>query len=326
MKWWAYGLLIITIPLSVLYLYQLYDQQTYVGNPLTRTTKCPYTYINQQRCEPDTAPKKREYVELRNDLMDLIEGQKNEGRLTDAAVYFRDLQNGPVLGINSQDFFIPASLLKLPLMVTYLKKAESDPDLLQKKITITSDMQSLDQNVVPRDGAQVGKTYTREELLNLLISQSDNISWKALLTDLRANYSEEDFVGTLSDLGIVDPRKQDDQQYITTQNYASVYRILYNSSYLNMEMSDKALEILSKSEFKDGIVAGVPANVQIAHKFGEQKNGEEQQLHDCGIVYYPQNPYIICVMTKGADISDLESVIQKVSKDVYTEVEVRNAD
>lgn len=326
MKWWAYGLLIITIPLSVLYLFQLYDQQTYAGGPLTKATNCPYTYINPQRCEPNVAPKKREYVELRNDLITYIDSEKEAGRLTEGAIFFRDLQNGPIISINSQDYFIPASLLKLPLMVTYLKKAETDPNVLTAKLKVEGDLQTFDQNIRPGQSAEIGKEYTREELLTLLIAQSDNVSWKVLLGDLRKNYSEEDFVGTLSDLGIVDPRKQDDQQYITVQNYASIYRILYNSSYLNADMSNKALGILSKSEFKDGIVAGVPSNVQVAHKFGEQKNGNEQQLHDCGLVYYPPSPYTICVMTKGTNINNLEAVIQKVSKDVYAEVEKRNAD
>lgn len=326
MKWWMYGLLLITVPLSVLYLIQLYDQQTYAGGPLANIGKCPYTFINTQRCEPELAPKKKEYVQLRNDLTAFIDSEKKSGRLTEGAVYFRDLQNGPSIGINSQDIFIPASLLKLPLMITYYKKAETDPKMLQKSIEVTSDIESLSQNITPSSGAQIGKAYTREELIDKLITQSDNISWKVLLKDLRTDYSEEDFVETLSDLGIIDPRKRSDQQYITVQNYASIYRILYNSSYLNLEMSDKALEVLSRSEFKDGITVGIPSNVKVAHKFGEQKNGTEQQLHDCGIVYYPPNPYIICVMTRGRDIADLERVIQTVSKDIYMEVEARNAD
>ena len=325
MKWWMFVLLAVSVPLSVLYIIQLYDQQTYAGGPLAKIGKCPYTYINTQRCEPELAPKKKEYVQLRNDLNAFLESEKENGRLTVGAVYFRDLQNGPVLGINSQDSFIPASLLKLPLMITYFKKAEMDPNMLKKSVEVKN-VQSLDQNITPSFGAQIGETYTREELINKLITQSDNISWKVLLDDLRTDYTEDDFVGTLSDLGIIDPRKRSDQQYITVQNYASIFRILYNSSYLNLEMSDKALEVLSRSEFKDGLTVGVPSNVKVAHKFGEQKNGEEQQLHDCGIVYYPPNPYVLCVMTRGTNIPDLERIIQTVSKEVYMEVESRNAD
>lgn len=325
MKWIVYGLLIITVPLSVLYLFQLYDQQTYAGGPLARIESCPYAFINQSRCEPETAVKKREYVELRNDLNEMLEEEKKSGRLSEAAVYFRDLQNGPAISINSSDYFIPASLLKLPLLITYLKKAEADPAMLKQKITVES-VDTLEQNITPIEGAKVGKEYTREELLIFLIAHSDNIAWKTLLNDLRKHYSEEDFIVTLSDLGIIDPRKREDQKYITVQSYASIFRVLYNSSYLNTEMSNKALEILSQSHFSDGLAVGVPDNIQIAHKYGEQKNGGEQQLHDCGIVYYPPSPYIICVMTRGNNIDDLERVIQTVSTEVYKEIERRLGD
>lgn len=326
MNWWTIGLLVFSMPLSVLYLVHLYDNQTYAGPPLSQVGKCKYIYINQQRCEPELAPKKKEFVELRNDLTEYIESEKKSGRLSEGAVYVRDLQNGPVVSINSQDYFIPASLLKLPLMVTYFKKAEDNPGLLKEKIKVEGDVSSLDQNIKPGKGAEIGKEYTREELITIMITQSDNTAWKVLLNDLRKNWSEEDFIGTLSDLGIIDPRKRVDQQYITVQNYAAIYRILYNSSYLNIEMSDKALNVLSRSEFNDGITVGVPDNVKVSHKFGEQQNGDEQQLHDCGIVYYPPNPYILCVMTKGKSLDDLKTIVQNVSKNVYLEVESRNQD
>jgi beta-lactamase class A len=295
-----------------------------VNEPYAKKTPCPYHNINPQRCEPELAVKKKEYVSLRNELLDYIQQQKDQGVVTSVSVYFRDLQNGPVLSINSQEDYIPASLLKLPLLLTYYKKAEEDPTLLQREITIPTDIQSLPQDIIPQKSAQPGGIYTIDELLTLLITQSDNIAWKALLEDLRKHYSEEDFIATLSDLGIVDPRKRSDQQYITAQTYAAVFRVLYNSSYLNIDMSDKALGILSQSDFSDGIAAGVPSGTQIAHKFGEQKNGEEQQLHDCGIVYYQPDPYIICIMTKGYTIDQLEPIIQHISQEVYNEVKSRN--
>ena len=257
--------------------------------PVAKETTCHYHNINPLRCEPDTAVKKKEYSVLRHELNDYVVKNKQEGNFTNAAIYFRDLQNGPIININEQENFVPASLLKLPLLIMYYKKAETEPQLLAQKVNIEGDLDTWEQNIVPGKSVQKGVTYTVNDLLTLMITESDNVSWKLLLKYLRTNYSESDFIDTLSDLGIVDPRKQNNQQYITVQGYASIFRVLYNSSYLNPELSDKALSMLKQTTFTDGIVGGVPGNISVAHKFGEQKKGTEQQFHDCGIVYYPNN-------------------------------------
>jgi beta-lactamase class A len=289
-------------------------------------SQCPYSYLNPLRCEPARITKKKDYVELQNDLVAYLDQQKTNGTLHTASIYFRDLENGPILNINAQENFSPASLLKLPLLITYYKKAETDPKLLQQKVTIPQDIQSLSQNIQPEKSAQIGKTYTIDELLNLLIMHSDNISWKMLLNYLRAHYSEEDFIATLSDLGIIDPRKSNniDDQYITVQSYASIFRILYNSSYLNLEMSNKALHLLTQTTFTAGLITGLPPGTQVAHKFGERSDSQEQQLHDCGIIYDSHTPYLLCIMTKGKNIDDLEQIIQELTHQINQEVQKRN--
>jgi hypothetical protein len=50
------------------------------------------------------------------------------------------------------------------------------------------------------------------------------------------------------------------------------------------------------------------------------------QLHDCGIVYFPDNPYIICVMTRGDDVNELAPVVAHISKMVYDEFESRRVE
>jgi hypothetical protein len=67
------------------------------------------------------------------------------------------------------------------------------------------------------------------------------------------------------------------------------------------------------------------ANIPVAHKFGERTGfaGGVKQLHDCGIVYYPKNPYLLCIMTRGTDFTKLESTIAAVSKMVYQEFDSR---
>src|SRR5437868_7541296 len=51
------------------------------------------------------------------------------------SVYFRDLNNCQWIGINEDATFSPASLLKTPLMIAYLKTAQKDPSILQRNYT-----------------------------------------------------------------------------------------------------------------------------------------------------------------------------------------------
>lgn len=100
-------------------------------------------------------------------------------------------------------------------------------------------------------------------------------------------------------------------------------RVLFNATYLNDANSEKALVLLSKATFDKGLTAGVPSTIVVSHKFGEHVNGADGvinsvELHDCGIVYYPKNPYLLCVMTRGKNINDLQNTIKEISNTVYT--------
>ena len=85
------------------------------------------------------------------------------------------------------------------------------------------------------------------------------------------------------------------------------------------------MEILSKSEFSTGLVAGVPAGIKIAHKFGEKSDAADGtvQLHDCGIVYYPNHPYLLYVMSKGLNFESLSDDIAGVSRIIYSEIDAQ---
>lgn len=295
------------------------DKKVAQSKTLAQNKQCQYKYLNPLRCEPDLAKKKKEYVALRNELIKFIEQEKKNGHIKSVSVYFRDMQNGPIMSINSSENFTPASLLKLPIMIAYYKKAQDDPVFLKRMITIPDSSTSVTQNIKPGYSLEKGKSYTIDELITVLITRSDNISSSVLLSYL----GMEDLVFILSDLGIVDPKMDAAKQFITVQNYSSIFRILYNASYLDHAMSNKALELLSKSEFKDGLAAGLPENTKLAHKFGERDYAGQRQLHDCGIIYYPDNPYTLCVMTRGDDFKELQDIIKTISEKVYKEFDSR---
>ena len=53
-----------------------------------------------------------------------------------------------------------------------------------------------------------------------------------------------------------------------------------------------------------------------SHKIGMKKS--ENQFHDCGIVYYKEEAYIICVMTKNLDYDKSNKVISDISRITFS--------
>lgn len=251
---------------------------------------------------------------LQNEVETFVQEEKDKGVVTDAAVYFRDLKNGPWFGVNEHAAFAPASLLKLPVMMAYYKKAESDPQLLKKKVDYEAKDPLLDQNIAPTESLQKGKSYTIEDLIERMMIYSDN----AALTMLEDNIDPAFIDKVTQDLGVETANVSSPLDFMSVKGYAGLFRILFNASYLEKDYSEKALEILSRSDFTKGLLAGVPRGVTVSHKFGERALSENSvQLHDCGIVYYPSSPYLLCVMTRGTNMQNLEQFISNVSSITY---------
>lgn len=278
-----------------------------------------YKYINPiLECNVDLELNNK-LDSLKNNVQDIIQDQINQKNITFASVYYRDLNNGPWFGINEDEYFSPASLVKVPVMIAYLKKAETDPLILQKKIVNTPNIQdgSNIQNIKPSVSIAPNQSYTVEDLINKMIINSDNDSYNTLAENLDQNELADIYQDL--DVDISKAFTNPNGNIITVKDYASFFRILFNASYLNKDMSELALSILTQTDYKDGLVAGTPNNITIAHKFGERKylDTGETQFHDCGIIYLPQKPYLLCIMTKGTDFNHLSQVIQEISSTVY---------
>lgn len=277
-----------------------------------------YKYINPiLECNLDIE-QNNNLNSLKNAVKQLINQEISQKNISFASIYFRDLNNGPWFGINEKEYFTPASLIKVPILMTYLKKAENDPDILDKKIPliITPDGDSI-QNIKPSISLAPNQEYTIEDLLEKMIIYSDNDAYNTL----SQNLTEDEFIKIYKDLDIDISKAFTDPNgnIITVSGYSSFYRILFNASYLNQDMSEKALSILAQTQYKDGIVAGLPQGISIAHKFGERKflDSGETQFHDCGIVYMPKKPYLLCIMTRGTDLTKASRVIKNISQRVY---------
>lgn len=252
-----------------------------------------------------------------------VESLRQKYGLDFASVYFRDLNNGQWLGVNEKEPFASASLVKLPVFISFLKQAEDDPSINNKVVQVlASDVSRYaDQFIKPKDLLVAGQSYTLHDLAERMIKESDNAAMVILLRNIDPKYRNEVFKA----IGVSFEPSNDDLM-IRVKDYAAFFRVLFNSSYLSRTSSEYALKILSETNFVQGLVAGVPSTISVAHKFGERSNyigglPVSRQLHDCGIIYYPNKPYILCVLTRGSDYTAQESFVRDISTFFYQEVD-----
>ena len=250
----------------------------------------------------------------------IAEAQKNQ-ILRAASVYFREL--GPSQGfvISANEQYSPASLLKVPTMMTYLKLAESNPGALSSLATYSGTTDANAQEHIKSPVHLAPGTYSVQTLLEHMIKNSDNNAAETLINHLNDTGESGAFDTLFNDLGVSNVDLTND--FITVRGYALFFRVLYNATYLNRTSSEKALALLAQTDFDQGLRAGLPQDVAVSHKFGEFSQQDQggtllkRELHDCGIVYYPSHTYLLCVMTKGDDFLALEGFIKSVSSASY---------
>lgn len=253
-------------------------------------------------------------------VTDFVKLMTDGTRVRNISVYYRDLGEGPWFGINEHLDFNPASMMKVPVMIAWLKRAENNLSVLKQTFLFDGavDMSKI-QLYKPRVTLVAGQHYSVEQLLEYMLSYSDNNSLNLLIS----NMTKEELSAVINGMDIT-YRSGGRTNTISVHGYSGFFRILYNASYLNREMSEKALQLLCNEDFPQGIIAGVPKGVTVASKFGEHgggSSGEEQQLHEFGIVYHPKGPYILGIMTQGNDLAHQTEILRDISALVYREVD-----
>lgn len=265
-----------------------------------------------------------EYTTLEGHIKTLIAKEKDTGEASEVSVYVKELTRGRWVGIDENIQYNPASLMKVVLMIAYFKDAKGHPEVLTKKLTYT---QAL-ANIVAKlpfeatSSVLVGESYSVDELIKKMIISSDNNATYTLLDNLNQTSLSEVF----TDLGLPDPNATTQTYKMSAKDYSLFFRVLYNATYLGRTYSERALGLLTQATFKNGLSGGVPEGTTIAHKYGVREittaAGDIQtaELHDCGIVYAPNHPYFLCVMTRGTVLSHVEKVVADLSSLVYADL------
>ncbi len=263
---------------------------------------------NEQGCESSI------YTPLKTEIGNLVADLKNKGDVNIVSVYLRVFKQGTWMCYNPEATFKPGSLLKIPVLLTFLKMTEDNPSLMNKEILFEHHNEKLPKQMITTKTLTPGHKYSMKELIKYMIEYSDNDATALLESQI----NNKAFQQTFTDLGLISQTKDEKGAYlIGAKDYSIFLKVLYNASYLTIKDSEYATSLLAKSDFKDALAKGIPDKTELAHKFGESGNLKEHQLHDAGIVYINDMPYILTIMTKGSDLKKLSDAISKISKLVY---------
>jgi len=73
------------------------------------------------------------------------------------------------------------------------------------------------------------------------------------------------------------------------------------------------LELMSQSSDDLRLRSGIPDGISVASKFGVSYGSrkDESVYSDCGIIYVPQRPFLVCIM-----IQSEEKTAHKIMKDI----------
>jgi beta-lactamase class A len=284
------------------------------------TTTTTYQFINPTVSSNTKKHFIINFSPLRKQLVDI---QKKYPQKT--YIYFNYLNNGSWVGINEREDFAAASLVKVPLAMAVFKAVEEGKLSLDQ--TYTLEEVDLDSNFGDLYKSGPDSTFSVEELVKIMLEQSDNTARSALYAALERIGIQDPLYGVYSALGwdflqgILPGANQfenlDPNLYnkINLKLLSNMLVSLYNAQYLNIEHSEQILEYLANSPFNDKIAAGVPADIAVAHKIGV--SADSNTFSDCGIIYAPNRHYLLCLGSSGGDEKAAAKFMAEVSKAAY---------
>jgi len=301
-------LLLISIFVNVVFSFVLlFKSEPKTHNPTDSSSQAEkYSFISKRVFVEKPNDILINFVPLRKALRDMLLSQDDK-----VSLYFEYLPSGTSIGINEKNEVRLSSLSKIPTAMAIYAKIKAGTLSKDQEIIIEEKFIDPEFGSLWKKGP--GAKVTLADIITASITESDNTAQNILLSLLTP-----DEINSVYEYLDIPFREVDNYPIISAKNYSSVLRSLYLSSFLQYQDSNEILDLMTQSIYRDKIPSKIPPNVKIAHKIGvyEKVDPDNSTFSDCGIVYVPKRPYILCIMTKGSD-SFAQSTMSSLSKIIY---------
>ncbi|MBV8784699.1 MAG: serine hydrolase [Gammaproteobacteria bacterium] len=244
------------------------------------------------------------------------------------AVAFRTLDGRSEWQRQAAQPFHAASTMKVPVLIELLHARQEKKLRLEDPLPLRNEFHSIVDGtpyaLSPEDDSEtdlyrhLGESRTLGTLAELMITVSSNLATNLLIERLGV----ENIRRTVHELGAdgmsvlrgVEDNKAFEHGLNNTTSAAALCTLLTalaQGRVVDPAASAQMLKILERQQFNQGIPAGLPAGVVVAHKTGDITG-----VHHDAAVVFAARPYVLVILTRGLEEAPAHALMAQISHEL----------
>src|SRR5215467_5811081 len=248
----------------------------------------------------------------------------------DVALYFRTLDGKTEWSIEPDEVFHAASTMKLAVMIELFREVKEGKVRLTETLVVKNEFRSIVDGSLYRLSAEddsdrglyqaEGQARSLSDLCELMITVSSNLATNLLIEKLgveniRAAVHALGADGVQVLRGVEDGKafEQGKNNTTTARGLGTLLAAIAREESVDAAASRQMIEILKRQRFNEGIPAGLPVGIAVAHK-----TGEITKIHHDAAIVFAERPYVLVILVRGlADIKQSAALMKDISRELY---------
>ncbi len=229
----------------------------------------------------------------------------------DWAIAVKRMDSGQMAEVSGNDRFVSASLYKLDVLLA-LASMHAQGDIGYSDWITATLADNIEDYTNGDPGIDPGIELTVQRAAELMIDESNNTAAAMLI---RTVGGQKAINSVLQNYGlnrtIFDPNNDN---LTSADDMMRYFEMLYSARLVHADESRWMLDMLLRQELNFLIPDNLPDGLPVAHKTGNLLD----LMHDAGIVYAPNGPFVIVVLAQNLDTEDTaRAQTPKIAKAVY---------
>lgn len=238
-----------------------------------------------------------------------------------AGVYVQDLEGGWGYGVNPDETFFSASVIKIPIMVAVYRRMD------EGKFSLNEEFATAPEDWAAGAGTlqfqEAGGYHTVEEYLRVMMTQSDNVATNtltrlvggpeyvnAVAASLGATNTVlyQEVTSERAAIPLLDNRT-------TPRDMSNILKNVSTGRAASPESCQEMIDLMRHNDLQSSLRDGLPEDTKVANK-----GGWLYKVYDeAGIVAHKDNPYAVAIFSKhgSADVEVGKALLRDISAGVW---------